>query len=94
MIFFEVVKVVGAFLGVGFAITIPILCVGLLVETALKNKNAAIYTILEAVDAIFIVFLGLIGLYFAMAGLANMYRHNLTLFSIVTVTSSRIIGAI
>ncbi len=73
-IFFDVLKVVGAFLGVGFAITIPIFCVGLLVEKALKNKNAAIYAILEAVNAIFIVFLGLIGLYFVIAGLTNIVQ--------------------
>ena len=90
-IFFDVLKVLGVYFGIVAAATIPFVSISILIERALKNKNGNLFQVFEIINLLSVVFVGLIGLYFAIVGMSTMYRKNLALFLTIIVISVFII---
>ena len=73
-------KVLGAFLGISSAVTLPIYFIGLLIEKAVDTKNGKIYNLVEIINGISILTICLISLYFTIKGLILLSKEHIFLF--------------
>jgi hypothetical protein len=73
-------KAIGGFYLVIILICIPFMLVGLLIDSAIKNKKGKAYQIVEFVNGASILILVLVGFYFVINGLFLLYKTNLEIF--------------